>query len=99
VVEKCLEQARRLRAWRPRKAAVMGDSTIGLLATLMLRLCGLEIVTFGRTPKPYLTSELIEMAKIVFHWRFMRPGRQHHYNAPPFSAPAPAAFAATPADE
>jgi len=64
VVEKGLAQAdeiqRRLRVWRPRKAAVMGAGTIGLLATLMLRLRGLEVVTFGRTPKPYLNSELIE---------------------------------------
>ncbi len=64
VVEKGLAQAyeiqRRLRVWRPRKTAVMGAGTIGLLATLMLRLRGLEVVTFGRTPKPYLNSELIE---------------------------------------
>jgi len=64
VVEKGLAQAyeiqRRLRVWRPRKAAVMGAGTIGLLATLMLRLRGLQVVTFGRTPKPYLNSELIE---------------------------------------
>lgn len=64
VVEKGLAQAyeiqRRLRVWRPRKAAVMGAGTIGLLATIVLRLRGLEVVTFGRTPKPYLNSELIE---------------------------------------
>jgi len=64
VVEKGLAQAyeiqRRLRVWRPRKTAVMGAGTIGLLATLMLRLRGLAVVTFGRTPKPYLNSELIE---------------------------------------
>jgi len=64
VVEKGLAQAyeiqRRLRVWRPRKAAVMGAGTIGLLATLMLRLRRLEVVAFGRTPKPYLNSELIE---------------------------------------
>jgi threonine dehydrogenase-like Zn-dependent dehydrogenase len=64
VVEKGIAQAyeiqRRLRVWRPRKAAVMGAGTIGLLATLALRLRGLEVVTLGRTPKPYLNSELIE---------------------------------------
>src|SRR5271167_531725 len=64
VVEKGIAQAyeiqRRLRVWRPRKAAVMGAGTIGLLATLALRLRGLEVTTFGRTPKPYLNSELIE---------------------------------------
>ncbi len=64
VVEKGIGQAfeiqRRLRVWRPRKAAVMGAGTIGLLATLALRLRGLEVTVFGRTPKPYLNSDLIE---------------------------------------
>ena len=64
VVEKGITQAyeiqRRLRVWRPRRAAVMGAGTIGLLATLVLRLRGLEVVTFGKTKKPYLNSDLIE---------------------------------------
>ena len=64
VVEKGIHQAyeiqRRLRVWRPRRAAVMGAGTIGLLATLALRLRGIEVTTFGRTPKPYLNSDLIE---------------------------------------
>lgn len=51
---------RRLRVWRPRKAAVMGAGTIGLLATLVLRLRGLEVTTFGLTRKPYRNSDLIE---------------------------------------
>lgn len=64
VVEKGIHQAyeiqRRLKVWRPRKAAVMGAGTIGLLATLVLRLRGLEVTTFGRTARPYLNSDLIE---------------------------------------
>lgn len=64
VVEKGIAQAyeiqRRLRVWRPRHAAVMGAGTIGLLATLMLRLRGLQVTTFGKTTKPYLNSDLIE---------------------------------------
>jgi len=64
VVEKGIAQAyeirRRLRVWKPKRAAVMGAGTIGLLATLVLRLKGLEVTTFGKTPKPYLNSELIE---------------------------------------
>jgi glucose 1-dehydrogenase len=64
VVEKGIHQAyeiqRRLRVWRPRRAAVMGAGTIGLLATLVLRLRGLDVTTFGLTPKPYLNSDLIE---------------------------------------
>ena len=64
VVQKGVAQAfeiqRRLRVWKPKKAAVLGAGTIGLLATLVLRLKGLEVVSFGRTPKPYLNSDLIE---------------------------------------
>ena len=64
VVEKGIYQAyeiqRRLKVWKPRKAAVMGAGTIGLLATLVLRLRGLDVTTFSRTPKPYLNADLIE---------------------------------------
>jgi glucose 1-dehydrogenase len=64
VPEKGIIQAyeiqRRLKVWRPRKAAVLGAGTIGLLATLILRIRGLDVTTFGRTPKPYLNSDLVE---------------------------------------
>jgi threonine dehydrogenase-like Zn-dependent dehydrogenase len=64
VVEKGIAQAyeiqRRLRVWRPRRAAVMGAGTIGLLATLALRLRGLEVTTFALARKPYQNSDLIE---------------------------------------
>src|SRR5438093_2804376 len=64
VVEKGIAQAyeiqRRLRVWKPKRAAVMGAGTIGLLATLALRLRGLDVIVFGRTPRPYLNSDLIE---------------------------------------
>src|SRR2546422_963392 len=54
------EIQRRLKVWRPRKAAVMGAGTIGLLATLVLRLRGLDVTTFARSTKPYLNADLIE---------------------------------------
>src|SRR5512146_855208 len=64
VVEKGIYQAyeiqRRMRVWRPRRAAVMGAGTIGLLATLVLRLRGIDVTTFGLTPRPYLNSDLLE---------------------------------------
>lgn len=64
VVEKGIAQAyeiqRRLRVWRPQRAAVMGAGTVGLLAALALRLRGLEVCAFGLTRKPYLNAELIE---------------------------------------
>ncbi|MGH7886071.1 MAG: glucose 1-dehydrogenase [Thermodesulfobacteriota bacterium] len=63
VIEKGIAQAyeiqRRLRVWRPKRAAVLGAGTIGLLATMGLRLRGLEVCTFGRTKPPYLNSDLI----------------------------------------
>jgi threonine dehydrogenase-like Zn-dependent dehydrogenase len=64
VVEKGLHQAfeiqRRLRVWRPRRAAVLGAGTIGLLATLALRLRGLEVTTFGKVPPPTRNAALLE---------------------------------------
>ncbi len=64
VAEKGINQAyeiqRRLRVWRPRKAAVMGAGTLGLLATMILRLRGLEVVTFGRKHAPYRNADLVE---------------------------------------
>lgn len=63
VVEKGIAQAyeiqRRLRVWRPRRAAVLGAGTIGLLAAMALRLRGLEVTVFGRTPMPYLNGDLV----------------------------------------
>jgi threonine dehydrogenase-like Zn-dependent dehydrogenase len=64
VVEKGITQAfeiqRRLRVWKPKRAAVMGAGTIGLLATLILRLRGIDVTTFALTKKPYRNSGLIE---------------------------------------
>lgn len=64
VAQKGITQAyeiqRRLKVWQPRKAAVMGAGTLGLLATLVLRLRGIEVTTFGRTPRPYVNADLIE---------------------------------------
>ena len=64
VAQKGITQAyeiqRRMKVWRPRKAAVMGAGTLGLLASLVLRLRGLDVTTFGRTPRPYLNAELLD---------------------------------------
>ncbi|HZQ91273.1 MAG TPA: glucose 1-dehydrogenase [Terriglobales bacterium] len=64
VVEKGLAQAyevqRRLKVWRPRRAAVMGAGTIGLLATLALRLRGVQVTTFSLAPKPNRNADLVE---------------------------------------
>jgi len=64
VVEKGVRHAyeiqRRLRIWEPRRAAVLGSGTIGLLATLALRLRGLEVTCWSLPRAPYLNSELVE---------------------------------------
>ncbi len=65
IVEKGIEQAyeiqRRLKVWRPLRAAVVGAGTLGLLATLALRLRGLvEVTTLARTAPPTINSELVE---------------------------------------
>ncbi|MFQ5859586.1 MAG: glucose 1-dehydrogenase, partial [Anaerolineae bacterium] len=64
VVEKGIVQAyeiqRRMRVWQPRRAAVLGASTLGLLATLVLRLRGLEVVVMARTRPPFLNAQLID---------------------------------------
>src|SRR5438128_1688074 len=53
VSEKGIIQAfeiqRRLKVWQPKKAAVLGSGTIGLLAALILRLRGIEVTVFART--------------------------------------------------
>ncbi|PYS98309.1 MAG: glucose dehydrogenase [Acidobacteria bacterium] len=64
VVQKGITQAyeiqRRLKVWKPKRAAVLGAGTIGLLAMLALKLRGIDVVTFGKTRKPYLNSDLVE---------------------------------------
>ena len=64
VSEKGILQAfeiqRRLKVWQPKKAAVLGSGTIGLLAALILRLRGIDVTVFARTRAPYLNSELVE---------------------------------------
>jgi threonine dehydrogenase-like Zn-dependent dehydrogenase len=65
VAQKGITQAyeiqRRLKVWRPKKAAIMGTGTLGLLASLVLRLRGLDVTAFGRTAKPYLNADLLEL--------------------------------------
>jgi threonine dehydrogenase-like Zn-dependent dehydrogenase len=61
---KAVEQAflaqKRLQVWEPKKAWVTGAGQIGLLATLILRLKGIEVFTLARGRKPNLKSEIAE---------------------------------------
>ena len=64
VVEKGINQAyeiqRRLKVWQPRRAAVLGAGTIGLLAAMVLRLRGLDVTVFGRDRPPFLNGDLVD---------------------------------------
>ena len=71
IIEKGISQAfeiqRRMRVWRPQRAAVLGAGTVGLLATLGLRLRGFEVHTFASTPKPNLNASLVEEVGATYH--------------------------------
>jgi threonine dehydrogenase-like Zn-dependent dehydrogenase len=77
VVQKGIVQAyeiqRRLKVWKPRTAAVMGAGTIGLLATLVLRLRGLQVDTFARSVKPSRNADLVEALGAHYHATQQRP--------------------------
>uniref|UniRef100_A0A7C4LNP8 Glucose dehydrogenase n=1 Tax=Schlesneria paludicola TaxID=360056 RepID=A0A7C4LNP8_9PLAN len=64
VCAKAIEQAylaqQRLQVWEPRIAFVLGAGQIGLLATLMLRLRGLEVYTLARGPAPNQKASIAE---------------------------------------
>jgi threonine dehydrogenase-like Zn-dependent dehydrogenase len=64
VCAKAIEQAflaqQRLQVWNPRRAIVLGAGQIGLLATMMLKLRGLEVHTLATRPGPHRKSEIVE---------------------------------------
>lgn len=59
-VEQAFEVQRRMKVWEPRRAFVMGAGQIGLLATLILKLRGLDVYTIARSEPPTLNSEIAE---------------------------------------
>lgn len=63
IIEKGIIQAyeaqRRFKIWRPRKAAVLGAGTVGLLAALSLKMKGLEVTSFGRQSGPSRNLDLL----------------------------------------
>jgi threonine dehydrogenase-like Zn-dependent dehydrogenase len=63
VVEKGINQAyeiqRRLKVWEPRRAAVLGAGTVGLLAAMVLRLRGLDVTVLALDEAPYLNADLV----------------------------------------
>ena len=59
-IRQAFEIQRRLKVWQPRRAAVLGSGTVGLLVALELRLRGLDVTCWSLPRAPYLNSELIE---------------------------------------
>ena len=59
-VQQAFEAQRRLQVWEPKLAFVTGAGQIGLLATLILRLRGLQVYTVARTAKPCHKAEIAE---------------------------------------
>jgi threonine dehydrogenase-like Zn-dependent dehydrogenase len=59
-VDQAILAQRRLQVWEPKRAWVTGAGQIGLLATLILRLRGIEVFTLARGRKPNLKSEIVE---------------------------------------
>jgi threonine dehydrogenase-like Zn-dependent dehydrogenase len=64
VCAKAIEQAylaqQRLQVWQPIRAFVLGAGQIGLLATMMLRLRGLDVYTLARGKAPNLKAKITE---------------------------------------
>lgn len=63
IIEKGIIQAyeaqRRFKIWRPRKAAVLGAGTVGLLAALSLKMKGLDVTSFGKQSGPSRNLDLL----------------------------------------
>ena len=71
VVEKGITQAfeiqRRLHVWNPKRAAVIGAGTVGLLASLALRIRGLHVCAFARSQPPTPNSVLLKEIGVCYH--------------------------------
>jgi threonine dehydrogenase-like Zn-dependent dehydrogenase len=59
-IGQAFEIQRRLKVWRPRRAAVLGAGPIGLLAAMSLRLRGMEVTVFSREAPPNFRTDLID---------------------------------------
>ena len=71
IVEKGISQAyeiqKRMKVWEPKKAAIFGAGTIGLLAAMILRLKGLEVHSFARSKPPTINSDLLTEIGVKYH--------------------------------
>ena len=80
LVERALAETLKIReglkAGYPRKAAVLGADRLGLLATLLLRLQNIEVVTLGDALQPLLTTRRLQGLPGWQHVR-MSPALDH----------------------
>lgn len=65
IIEKGLQQAyeiqERAKIWRPKRAAVVGTGSVGLLTVMAMRMRGLQVTGFGRDKREgYLNADLCE---------------------------------------
>ena len=59
-IAQAFEAQQRMKVWSPQRAFVMGAGQIGILATLILRLRGLEVHTIARRRPPRLPADIVE---------------------------------------
>lgn len=59
-IHQAYEAQRRMKVWSPKVAYVLGSGQIGLLATLCLKLRGLEVFTLSRSEAPNLKASIVE---------------------------------------
>lgn len=59
-VQQAYEVQRRMKVWSPQRAFVMGVGQIGLLASLILKLRGLEVYSLARSKAGTLSSKIVE---------------------------------------
>jgi threonine dehydrogenase-like Zn-dependent dehydrogenase len=63
IVEKATYQAWKIQErmlWQPKRAAVLGAGPIGILGTLLLRLAGLEVHVYAKSPEDSLQAAVIK---------------------------------------
>lgn len=59
-IQQAYEAQRRMKVWSPKIAYVMGVGQIGLLATLILKLRGLQVYCLARSKPGTLSSEIVK---------------------------------------
>src|SRR2546428_6366162 len=62
IVEKATYQAWKIQermVWQPKRAAVLGAGSIGILATILLRLRGLEVHVYAKSPPDSLQRRIV----------------------------------------